>query len=70
MRACDDGGGFSALFQSRPGVDRLVTSLGIDESFAFRVFDKTIIFGNWLSKTQKLALAFGAFLLKKASTIS
>ena len=70
MRARDDGGGFSALFQSRPGVDRLVTPLGIDESFAFRAFDKTIIFGNWLSKTQKLALAFRAFLLKKAFTIS
>ena len=37
---------------------------------ALRAFDKTIIFGHWLSKTQKLALASGAFLLKKASTIS
>ena len=43
---------------------------GHDESLAFRAFDKTIIFGHWLSKTQKLALATGAFLLKKASTIS
>ena len=58
------------LSRSRLGIDRLVTLLGIDESLAFRAFDKTIIFGHWLSKTQKLALAFEAFLLKKAYTIS
>ena len=58
------------LSRSRLGVDRLVTLLGIDESLAFRAFDKTIIFGHWLSKTQKLALASRVFLLKKASTIS
>ena len=51
-------------------VDRLATPLGIDERLAFRAFDETIIFGHWLSKTQKLALASGAFLLKKAFTIS
>ena len=62
--------GFSPLRFSRPSINRLATSLGIDESLAFRAFDKTIIFGHWLSKTQKLALASGAFLLKKASTIS
>ena len=54
----------------RPGVNRLAIPLGIDESLAFRAFDKTIIFGHWLSKTQKLALASRDFLLKKASTIS
>ena len=32
--------------------------------------DKIIIFGHWLSKTQKLALAFRAFLSEKAFTIS
>ena len=35
-----------------------------------RAFDRTISFGHWLSKTQKLAWAFRAFLLKKASTTS
>ena len=69
-KAHNDDGGFSAPFRSRPGIDRLATPLGIDESLAFRAFDKTIIFGHWLSKTQKLALASRAFLLKKASTIS
>ena len=55
----------------RPSINKLATPLGIDESLAFRAFDnKTIIFGHWLSKTQKLALASEAFLLKKASTIS
>ena len=54
----------------RPGVDKLVTPMGVDESLAFRAFDKTIIFGHWISNTQKLALASGAFLLKKASTLS
>ena len=58
------------LSQSRPGVNKLVTLLGIDKSSTFRAFDKTIIFGHWLSKTYKLALTSGAFLLKKASTIS
>ena len=58
------------LGQSRLGIDRLVTPLGIDDSLAFRAFDKTIIFGHWLSKTQKLALTFEALILKKASTIS
>ena len=52
------------------GINILATSLGIDERLAFRGFDKTIIFRHWLSKTQKLALASGAFLLKKAFTIS
>ena len=69
-RAHNDGGGVFAPSQSRLGIDRLATPLGIDESLAFRAFDKTIIFGHWLSKTQKLALAFEAFLLKKAYTIS
>ena len=54
----------------RPGIDKLTTPLGINESLAFRAFDKTIIFGHWLSKTQKLALVSRAFLLKKAFTIS
>ena len=58
------------LSRSRLGIDRLETPLGIDESLAFRAFDKTIIFRHWLSKTQKLALAFEAFLLKNAYTIS
>ena len=57
------------LSRSRPNVYRLATPLGIDESLAFRAFDKIIIFGHWLSKTQKLALASRAFLLKKAFTI-
>ena len=38
------------LSQSRPGVNRLVTLLGIDKSSTFRAFDKTIIFGHWLSE--------------------
>ena len=63
----------SSGFSAQPveaGVDRLATSLGIDESLAFRVFDKIIIFEHWLSKTQKLALTSKAFLLKKTSAIS
>ena len=56
-------GGF--LLHSRPSVDRLATSLGIDESLAFRAFDKTIIFGHWLSKTWELSLASKAFLFEK-----
>ena len=71
MKDRDDSGDFSITpFRSRPSVYKLATPLGIDESLDFRAFDKTIILGHWLSKTQKLALAFGAFLLKKASTIS
>ena len=50
---------------SRPGVDRLVAPLGINKSLAFTTFDKTIIFEHWLSKTQKLASAPEAFLLRK-----
>ena len=50
---------------SWPDIDKLATSLGINESLAFRAFDKAIIFGNWLSKTRKLALASGAFLFEK-----
>ena len=38
---------------SRPGIDRLVTPLGIDESLAFRAFDEIIIFGHWLPKKHK-----------------
>ena len=55
------------LFSSRLqlDVDKLATPLGIDEHLAFRVFDKTIIFGHWLPKTRKLALASGAFLFEK-----
>ena len=49
----------------RPDVDRLATPLGIDESLAFTAFDKTIIFGHWLSKTQKLALASRGFPFEK-----
>ena len=64
-RRANDGSSFLRL-----SVDRLVTLLGIDESLASRSFDKTMIFGHWLSKTRKLALAFGDFLLKNASTIS
>ena len=63
----------SSGFSAQPveaGVDRLATSLGIDESLAFRAFEKTIIFGHWLSKTQKLELASVTFLLKKSITIS
>ena len=56
---------FHCRSQSRPGVDRLATPLRIDESLTFRAFDKTIIFGHWLLKTQKLALASRASLLKK-----
>ena len=44
-RARINSSGFSAPFRSRPGVDKLVTPLGINESLAFRAFDKTIIFG-------------------------
>ena len=40
------------------------------ESLAFRAFDKILMFGHWLSKTLKLALASGAFFLKIAFTIS
>ena len=69
-RARDDGDDFSAPLQLRPGVNRLATPLGINESLAFRSFDKTVIFGHWLSRTQKLARSSGAFLLKKASTTS
>ena len=54
----------------RLSINRLATPLGIDESLAFRVFDKTIIFGHWLWKTRKLALASRAFLLKNTFTIS
>ena len=61
---------FCCCSQSRLGIDRLATPLGIDETLAFRAFDKTIIFGHWLLKTHKLALASGAFLLKKTSTLS
>ena len=52
-------------FRSRLGVDRLATPLGIYEILAFRDFDKTIISGHWLSKTQKLALASEAFRFEK-----
>ena len=46
------GGGFLFRRQgSRPSINRLVTPLGIDESLAFRAFDRTIIFGHWLLKT-------------------
>ena len=62
-------GGLSAS-RLGPSVDKLATMLGIDESLAFRAFDRTIIFKHWLSKTQKLALASEAFLSEKASTIS
>ena len=50
---------------SRPGIDRLATPLGIDESLAFRAFNKNIIFGRWLSETLKLALAYKTFLFGK-----
>ena len=53
------------LNRSRLSVDRLVTSLGIDKILAFRVFDRTIIFGHWLSKTQNLELASRAFPFEK-----
>ena len=53
------------ILRSRPGVDKLATPLRINKSLAFRAFDKTIIFGHWLPKTQKLALASGAFLFEK-----
>ena len=43
---------------------------GYLESLAFKAFDKILIFGYWLSKTLKLALAFRAFLLENAFTIS
>ena len=56
---------FPLLPQSKLGINRLTTPLGIDDCLAFRAFDKTIIFGHWLSKTHKLALASEAFLLKK-----
>ena len=45
------------LSRSRPGVDRLVAPLGIDESLAFIAFDKTIIFGHFLSKPPLLVHA-------------
>ena len=61
---------FWLLPQSRPSVNKLATPLRIDEILTFRDFDITVIFGHWLSKTQKLAWASGAFLLKKASTTS
>ena len=53
------------ILRSRPSVDKLATPLRINKSLAFRAFDKTIIFGHWLPKTQKLALASGAFLFEK-----
>ena len=53
------------ILQLRPSIDRLATPLGINESLAFRAFDKTIIFGHWLSKILKLALTSGAFLFEK-----
>ena len=38
---------------------------GYLESLAFRTFDKILIFGHWLSKTLKLALASGTFHFEK-----
>ena len=34
------------------------------ESLAFRAFNRILIFGHWLSKTLKLALASGAFFFE------
>ena len=38
---------------------------GYLESLGFRTFDKILIFGHWLSKTLKLALASGTFHFEK-----
>ena len=64
-KARNGGGGFSASVPIEAGVDKLAIPLGIDESLAFRAFDKTIIFGHWLSKTWELSLASKAFLFEK-----
>ena len=66
MRAHDDEGSFFALFRLRLGVDRLVTPLGIDESLAFRPFDKTIIFGHWLSKNIEICIGLRGFPFEKS----
>ena len=55
---------FSPPFWSRPGVNKLATPLGIDESLAFRAFDKTIIFGHWLSK-QRIGIGLRGSLFEK-----
>ena len=54
-----------SLSRSRPGVDRLTTPLGIDESLAFRAFDKTIIFGHWLSKNTEIGISLRVFPFEK-----
>ena len=58
-----DNGGFS--LQQRPSVDKLATPLGIDESLAFRAFDKTIIFGHWLSKNMGIGISLWGFPFEK-----
>ena len=64
-RAHNDGGDVFAPSQSRLGVDRLATPLGIDESLAFRAFDKTIIFGHWLSKNMGIGISLWGFPFEK-----
>ena len=54
-----------SLYWSRSSVDRLATPLGINESLAFRAFDKTIIFRHWLSKHKNWNWPSGLSFWKK-----
>ena len=54
-----------SCYLSRPGVNRLVTPLGIDESLALRAFDKTVIFGHWLSKSTKIGIGLRGLPFEK-----
>ena len=52
-------------YLSRSGVNRLATPLGIDESLAFRAFDKTVILGHWLSKDTEIGIGLQGFPFEK-----
>ena len=43
-----------------------MTPLGIDESLAFRAFDKSVIFGHWLSKHSNWHWPPGHFFWKRS----
>ena len=60
-KARNDGGGFSASVPIEASVNRLAIPLGIDESLAFRAFDKTIIFGHWLLKNTEIGIGLRGF---------
>ena len=60
-KARNGGGGFSASVPIEAGVDKLAIPLGIDESLAFRAFDKTIIFGHWLLKNTEIGIGLRGF---------